>query len=132
MDKKRVDELKQKLDDTAFEVVVNKGTELPHSGEFNLHFEKGVYHCIACGEALFNSDSKFNAHCGWPSFDKEIAAGKIHESRDTSHGMIRTEITCANCGAHLGHVFNDGPTDTGLRYCVNSVSLSFAEDDRES
>ena len=75
---------------------------------------------------LFTSDSKFDSHCGWPSFDREIAEGRIKKHKDTSHGMIRTEITCARCGGHLGHVFDDGPTDTGLRYCVNSLSLEFA------
>ena len=93
-----------------------------------MHFEKGVYTCGACGEPLFTSESKFDGHCGWPSFDKEIKEGKILEKTDTSHGMVRTEILCANCGSHLGHVFDDGPTETGLRYCVNSLSLEFEED----
>jgi peptide-methionine (R)-S-oxide reductase len=93
---------------------------------YNLHFEDGHYHCKACGEQLFDSRSKFDAGCGWPSFDQEIEQGKIKEVFDDSHGMRRTEIVCANCGGHLGHVFNDGPTETGLRYCVNSVSIEFA------
>ena len=131
MDKKLVEELKQKLDSKSFNVVVNKGTELPHTGEFNLHFEQGIYSCVACGEKLFSSESKFDAGCGWPSFDAEIVKDKIKVTKDTTHGMIRTEITCANCEAHLGHVFNDGPTETGLRYCVNSVSIDFKSDDRE-
>lgn len=131
MDEKLKQKLRQELDEIAYHVVVNKGTERPHTGKYNLHFENGVYHCIACGEALFSSESKFDAGCGWPSFDAEIASGKIKETRDTSHGMIRTEITCARCDAHLGHVFNDGPTQTGLRYCVNSVSVDFKKDDRE-
>ena len=77
---------------------------------------------------MFTSESKFDGHCGWPSFDQEIAEGKIIEKTDTSHGMVRTEILCANCGSHLGHVFDDGPTETGLRYCVNSLSLGFEKD----
>lgn len=117
--------LKEKLDPISYEVIVNKATERPHTGEYNLNFKDGHYSCKACGEVLFDSDSKFDAGCGWPSFDREIAAGKIKEVFDDSHGMRRVEIVCANCGGHLGHVFNDGPTETGLRYCVNSVSVDF-------
>lgn len=125
MDEKLKQELKQKLSSDEFEVIVNKGTERPHTGAYNDHFIDGDYTCKACGETLFNSDSKFNAHCGWPSFDSEIEKGKIKEVVDKTHGMIRTEVVCNNCGGHLGHVFNDGPTDTGLRYCINSVSIDF-------
>ncbi|WP_223788153.1 peptide-methionine (R)-S-oxide reductase MsrB [Marinicella meishanensis] len=117
--------LKDELDPVSYEVIVNKATERPHTGQYNLHFQDGQYACKACGEKLFDSTSKFDAGCGWPSFDREIEAGKIKEVFDDSHGMRRTEIICANCGGHLGHVFNDGPTDTGLRYCVNSVSIEF-------
>ncbi len=126
---KNKEKLKQKLDADSYHVIVEKGTERPHSGEYNLHFEKGQYHCKSCGEALFTDTSKFDAGCGWPSFDKEIEAGKIKEVFDESHGMRRTEIVCANCEGHLGHVFNDGPTETGLRYCVNSLSLAFQSED---
>ena len=119
------DKLKQELDAKSYNVIVNKGTEMPHSGEYNLHFENGTYHCKACNAPLFRSDSKFDAGCGWPSFDRAIADGSIEEHFDDSHGMRRTEIVCAQCGGHLGHVFSDGPTETGLRYCVNSVSLDF-------
>jgi len=84
-----------------------------------------VYTCAGCGAELFTSDMKFDSECGWPSFDKEIAGDKIVKIEDTSHGMIRTEIVCARCGAHLGHLFDDGPTLTGKRYCVNSTSLNF-------
>jgi len=119
------DKLKQDLDAKSYHVIVDKGTEMPHSGEYNLHFQAGTYHCKACGAPLFKSDSKFDAGCGWPSFDQAIAEGSIRESFDDSHGMRRTEITCARCDAHLGHVFEDGPTATGFRYCVNSVSLDF-------
>jgi peptide-methionine (R)-S-oxide reductase len=107
-----------------YKILRQKGTELPNSGKFNVHFDNGTYHCAACNEQLFASDSKFNAHCGWPSFDASIP-GKIEYIKDTSHGMIRTEILCASCGSHLGHVFNDGPTETGIRYCVNSLSIEF-------
>ena len=120
-------QLKEKLDPVSYEVIVNKATERPHTGEYNLNFKDGKYTCKACGEELFDSTAKFDAGCGWPSFDQEIADGKIKEVFDESHGMRRTEIVCANCEGHLGHVFNDGPTETGLRYCVNSVSLDFEE-----
>ena len=112
------------LTDQEYHVLRNKGTERPHTGTYNLHFEKGTYCCKACNEALFESNSKFESHCGWPSFD-EALEGKIEYQKDTSHGMIRIEILCNNCGSHLGHVFNDGPTETGVRYCVNSLSLQF-------
>jgi len=118
-------EWKKKLSAEEFYILRQKGTESPYTGKFLMHKEKGIYTCKGCGAHLFTSDSKFDSHCGWPSFDKEIKAGVIKETRDLSHGMDRIEITCAKCGGHLGHVFNDGPTDTGLRYCVNSVSLGF-------
>jgi len=120
-------QLQQRLDPQSYEVLVNKGTERPHSGEYNLHFDAGTYHCKGCGAALFTSDSKFDAHCGWPSFDRALANDTVKEVFDDSHGMRRTEVICANCKGHLGHVFNDGPTDTGLRYCINSVSLDFKD-----
>ncbi len=121
------DEWKNELTPEQYRVLREAGTERPHTGEYNLHFEDGTYKCAACNEPLFDSDSKFESHCGWPSFDN-AKDGKIIEKVDRSHGMVSTEILCANCGSHLGHVFNDGPTDTGLRYCVNSVSLDFDED----
>lgn len=116
------------LTDEEYEVMRKKGTERPFTGEYNLHFEAGTYLCKGCGAPLFKHESKFDAGCGWPSFDRAIEEGKVLEKRDTTMGMIRTEILCANCHSHLGHVFNDGPTDTGLRYCVNSVSLKFRSD----
>lgn len=118
-------EWREQLSAEQYRVLREAGTEYPGTGEYNLHFEEGTYTCAGCGEALFSSDSKFDAHCGWPSFDREIEEGKIIERLDRSHGMMRTEILCGNCGGHLGHVFNDGPTGTGLRYCVNSASLDF-------
>lgn len=128
---KSEEEWKKELTPEQFYVMREAGTERPFSGKYNMHFEKGIYTCGACGEPLFTSESKFDGHCGWPSFDKEIAEGKILEKVDTSHGMTRTEILCANCGSHLGHVFDDGPTDTGLRYCVNSLSLEFEESSKK-
>ena len=119
------EEWRNQLSPDQYIVLRQAGTERPFTGEFNMHFENGIYTCAGCGEELFDSSSKFNSHCGWPSFDQEIEAGKIVEVRDESHGMIRTEILCGNCGGHLGHVFDDGPTETGIRYCVNSLSLDF-------
>lgn len=111
-----------------YAILRKKGTERPFTGKYNLHREKGTYCCGACNEQLFDSTSKFDSGCGWPSFDASIP-GKIEYIRDTSHGMIRTEIMCATCGSHLGHVFNDGPTATGTRYCVNSASVDFDNKD---
>ena len=119
-------EWKEQLGEERFTILRQKGTEYPHTGKYNLHYEKGTYVCGGCGEPLFKSDSKFNAHCGWPSFDEAIP-GKIEYKTDLSHGMKRVEILCANCGGHLGHVFDDGPTATGQRYCVNSLSIDFSE-----
>lgn len=121
---KSEEEWLEKLGETKYRILRQKGTEYPHTGEYNLHFENGNYHCAACNEPLFSSESKFHSSCGWPSFDAAIP-GKIEYIKDTSHGMIRTEIVCSNCGGHLGHVFDDGPTATGVRYCVNSLSIDF-------
>lgn len=118
---------KSELSPEQYFVLRQKGTERPGTGEYNLHFEDGLYTCAGCNTPLFKSDSKFDAHCGWPSFDKALDSNTVVEVLDKSHGMIRTEIQCANCGGHLGHVFNDGPTETGLRYCINSAALSFEE-----
>ena len=117
-------EWREQLGDEQYRVLRKKGTEMPHTGKYNLHFENGTYKCAGCNDPLFESSSKFEASCGWPSFDEAIK-GKVENILDKSHGMIRTEIVCANCGGHLGHVFNDGPTETGTRYCVNSASVAF-------
>ena len=118
-------EWEEQLSREEYYVLRQKGTERPFTGEFNLHFENGDYHCKACNAKLFESEHKFESGCGWPSFDQAVE-GAIEYIRDTSHGMIRTETVCANCGGHLGHVFNDGPRETtGMRYCINSISIDF-------
>ena len=108
-----------------YHILRQKGTDAPFAGKYYLTKDKGVYRCAGCGAELFSSDMKFDSDCGWPSFDEEIAGGKIKKTTDLSYGMVRTEITCARCGAHLGHLFDDGPTVTGKRYCVNSTSIDF-------
>ncbi len=114
----------EELSPVEFNILRKKGTEHPYSGKFNDHYEKGTYFCKGCGVALYESESKFDSHCGWPSYDQSIE-GALELIPDRSGGMLRTEIICANCGGHQGHVFNDGPTKTGLRYCVNSASINF-------
>ncbi len=125
---KSEEDWKKELSEEEFYVLREKGTERAFTGKYNLHFEDGTYKCRACGNKLFTSDSKFESGCGWPSFDNQVSEDAVVTKRDNSHGMIRTEILCGNCGSHLGHVFNDGPTETGLRYCVNSVSVDFDSD----
>jgi peptide-methionine (R)-S-oxide reductase len=108
-------------------VLRQKGTDRPGEGGYTAHFEKGTYHCAACNLQLFQSNSKYQSHCGWPSFDDAIE-GTVKQKIDTSHGMVRTEIICASCDGHLGHVFDDGPKETtGQRYCVNTTSLKFVK-----
>ena len=118
------DEWKSSLSPEQYNVLRQKGTEQPYTGIFDKHTEAGKYTCAGCGEVLFTSEEKFDAGCGWPSFS-DSEEGKVATDRDVTLGMARTEILCANCGGHLGHVFNDGPTATGQRYCVNSLSLDF-------
>jgi peptide-methionine (R)-S-oxide reductase len=121
-------EWKEELTEQQYEILRNKGTERPWTGKFNDHFEEGSYTCAGCGNVLFDSETKFDSHCGWPSFYDALDKSKVKEIQDNSHGMSRTEVVCANCGGHLGHVFNDGPNPTGLRYCINSASLDFESD----
>lgn len=121
-------EWQNELSEKQYRILRQKGTEKSFTGKYNLHFENGTYHCAACNQKLFESNSKFNSHCGWPSFDESIK-GTVDYVLDKTHGMMRTEIVCSNCGGHLGHVFNDGPTKTGTRYCVNSISLNFDKDE---
>lgn len=119
---------REALTPEAFAVCRKKGTERPFTGQYDQHFENGKYHCHCCGAELFASQSKFDAGCGWPSFSAPTTKPAIREKVDTSMGMIRTEVMCDDCGAHLGHVFPDGPPETGLRYCINSIAIDFKED----
>lgn len=121
---KSEEEWKKELSEEQYRVLRQKGTEAPYSGKYNLHFESGEYQCAACKAKLFESNNKFESNCGWPSFDDAIE-GTIEYVQDRTFGMLRTEILCANCGSHLGHVFDDGPTPTGQRFCVNSASIDF-------
>jgi peptide-methionine (R)-S-oxide reductase len=125
--KKTEQEWQRQLTPEEFRVCRQKGTERPFTGELLYQFAPGTYHCTCCGEPLFEATTKFDAGCGWPSFNAQSSHGNVGYQRDTSHGMERIEIVCRHCDAHLGHVFEDGPAPTGRRYCVNSVSIKFHE-----
>ncbi|MEK7575420.1 MAG: peptide-methionine (R)-S-oxide reductase MsrB [Patescibacteria group bacterium] len=127
---KNEDEWKKRLTPEQYKVLREKGTEMPFSGKLLHEKQDGTYNCAACGNPLFSSDAKFDSGTGWPSFDQAIP-GSVREITDTAHGMRRTEIVCAKCGSHLGHVFDDGPTETGKRYCLNSVCLDLSPDGEE-
>lgn len=121
------DEWRELLSEEEFRVLRMKGTERAFTGKYYQHKDTGVYHCAGCGAPLFTSNTKFESGTGWPSFYEPVSKDAIAYHTDTSHGMRRTEVTCAKCGGHLGHVFEDGPKPTGLRYCINSVSLDFSK-----
>ncbi|MFX0075863.1 MAG: peptide-methionine (R)-S-oxide reductase MsrB, partial [Candidatus Hermodarchaeota archaeon] len=124
-------EWKEKLTEEQYKVLRLKGTERPFTGKYLDNKEKGVYYCAGCGTPLFDSKSKFKSGSGWPSFTSPIEKSNIEEEQDNSFNMRRTEVLCSKCGGHLGHVFNDGPKPTGMRYCINSISLDFKPKNKE-
>lgn len=124
------EEAKRKLTPEQYNVCFEKGTEPPFSGKYYKNKDDGMYKCIACDQPLFSSDTKFDSGTGWPSFSDVVKKGNVKLQEDRSMGMKRTEVLCGNCGAHLGHVFDDGPTETGKRYCINSLALNFEKKDK--
>lgn len=126
------EEWKKELTPEQYRILREKGTESPFSGEYDHSFEPGVYRCAACGYELFSSENKFDSGCGWPAFDRPITDAAVTQNQDMSHGMQRVEITCPRCGGHLGHVFPDGPTETGARYCINSAALNLQKKEKDT
>jgi peptide-methionine (R)-S-oxide reductase len=120
-------EWRAELTEEQYAVLRQKATERPFSGEYDYTFGPGTYRCAGCGAELFDSDAKYDSGCGWPAFSAAAAAGAVDEETDVSHGMVRTEVLCASCGGHLGHVFPDGPAPAGIRYCINSAALKLDE-----
>ncbi|MEK7648246.1 MAG: peptide-methionine (R)-S-oxide reductase MsrB [Patescibacteria group bacterium] len=129
MREKSEQEWRASLTPEQFRILREKGTEAPFTGEYDELFEPGEYQCAGCGAAVFASDAKFNSGCGWPAFDRSVALDAVRLQSDASHGMERVEVLCPHCGGHLGHVFKDGPTETGERFCINSAALKFQKKD---